>query len=270
MNSLQAIQQQMLQAVLADKTSPPAAIRGNSVADADARLAVYRHGYRVRLRDALKSEFIGLQLMASRPFHTLLDKYVEAHPSEHYNIRWYGAGLAAFLDYAHPWREKPQLAEMARLDWAISIAFDAVDESSMSIADLSAVPPEAWPNLRLSLQQNLRVLDCRCNVEAFRRAADQGSRRPHLRRFTEAQQILVWRHGMGVHYRRLDEDEWQVLGAAIRGEPFAALCERLTGYHDESAAMSRMVMLLQQWLQAGLIQGWSYDGSRPPLAPGQS
>jgi hypothetical protein len=270
MSSLLTIQQQMLQAVLVGKASSPKIIRGNGIADANARLAVYQHGYRVRLREALKSEFVGLQLMAGRQFHTLLDKYVEAHPSEHYNIRWYGAGLAAFLDYAHPWREKPQLGEMARLDWAISLAFDAVDESSMSTADLSAVPPEAWPDLRLSLQQNLRVLDCRCNVEAFRRAADQAIKRPHLRRFTEAQQILVWRHAMTVHYRRLDEDEWQVLGAAIRGEPFAALCERLTGYHDESMAMSRMVMLLQQWLQAGLIHGWSHDGMPAIPSPAQS
>jgi hypothetical protein len=253
MSSLQALQQQMLQAVLAEKALPLHAIRSDAIADAGSRLAIYQHGYRIRLRDALSSEFTGLQCLVGPRFDALLDRYIDAHPSEHYNIRWYGSGVAAFLDYARPWREKPQLGEMARLDWAISTAFDAVDESSVDISDLAAVPPEGWAQLRLSLQQNLQVLPCMHNIEACRRAADRGERRPRLQRFAQARQMMVWRHAMTVRYRRLDEDEWQVLGAALRGEPFASLCERLTSYHEESAAMIRMVTLLKGWLEAGLI-----------------
>ena len=258
MSSLQAIQQQMLQAVLAEKTPATLPIvRTDRIADIDSRLAIYRHGYRVRLRDALKNEFTGLHNMAGIKFDRLLDKYVAAHPSEHYNIRWYGAGLAAFLDYAHPWRDQPQLAEMARLDWAISIAFDAPDEPIASIADLSGVAPEAWPGLQFSLQQNLHVLACHFNTAAFRRAADRGDQRPRLRHHAQPCQLLVWRKDTTVHYRQLDEDEWQALGAAIRGEPFAALCAHVAGYHAEAAALPRMATLLQGWLEAGLIRGWT-------------
>lgn len=257
MTSLHAMQQQMLQAVLAENAPMPSIICDDGIADARTRLAVYRHGYRIRLRDALQAEFTGLRSMAGRRFDTMLDKYIAAHPSEHYNIRWYGAGLAAFLDYARPWRDRPELADMARLDWAISVAFDAANETSASMADLSAVPPDAWPMLQFSLLHNLHVLDCGCNAEAFRRAADQGKPRPRLRRFSPARQILVWRMDTTVHYRRLDDDEWPVLSAAIRGEPFAALCACLTGLHGETAAMPRMVAILQGWLAAGLVRGWT-------------
>ncbi|MBE1159328.1 DNA-binding domain-containing protein [Dyella acidiphila] len=259
MSSLQALQQQLLQAVLSERT--PATlplVRADGIADTGSRLEVYRHGYRVRLRDALKQEFPGLHHMAGAQFERLLDKYVAAHPSEHYNIRWYGAGLAAFLDYARPWRDRPALAEMARVDWAISIAFDAADEPSANIAELSAVAPEAWPGLQLSLQQNLHVLDCRFNTAAFRRAADQGGKRPRLRRLQQPRQLLVWRKDSSVHYRQLEVDEWQALGAAIRGEPFAALCAQLAAYHAQASALPRMVALLQGWLEAGLIRGWSF------------
>jgi hypothetical protein len=256
MSTLQAIQQQMQQAVLAEKTLPPHIVRGDAIADASSRLDVYRQGYRIRLRDALKVEFAGLQCMAGTRFEGLLDKYIEAHPSEHYNIRWYGSGLSGFLDYAHPWREKPQLAAMAKLDWAISTAFDAADESSMGVADLSTVPPEAWAGLRLLLQSNVQVLPCTHNTDAFRRAADSGDKRPHLRRFAQPRQIMVWRLGTAVHYRRLDEDEWLVLGAAIQRETFTSLCAKLGACHGESAAMPRMVTLLKRWLEAGLIRGW--------------
>jgi hypothetical protein len=255
MSSLQILQQQILRAVLAEKAPPLPIIRQDSIANVDSRLAVYRHGYRVRLRDALKNEFTGLHDMAGKRVDTLLDKYITAHPSEHYNIRWYGAGLAAFLDYAHPWRDKPQLAEMARLDWAISVAFDAANEPSASVSDLSAISPDGWPNLRLVLQENLHVLTSRYNTAACRRAADRGDKRPRLRHFDEPRQLLVWRKDTTVHYRQLEDDEWQVLSAAIQGKPFAALCERLACLHGEAAALPRMVTLLQTWLEAGLIRG---------------
>lgn len=255
--SLQTLQQQMLQAVLAEKPRIPSILRNGDQADARSRLEVYRHGYRVRLRDNLQAEFAGLGSMAGPRFRTMLDKYIGAHPSEHYNIRCYGAGLAAFLDYAHPWRGRPQFADVARLDWAISVAFDAVDEASASAGDLAGVPPDAWPALKFSLQRNLHVLDCRCNAEAFRRAADLGQPRPRLRRFAQARQILVWRKDNTVHYRCLDDREWQVLSAAIRGEPVAALCEALASHYGGEAAMAHMVALLQGWLAAGLIRGWT-------------
>jgi hypothetical protein len=259
MSSLQTIQEQMLQAVLAERAAKLRTIRSDDIAGAQDRLSVYHHGYRVRLHDALKNEFTGLHCMAGRRFHSMLDAYVKAHPSEHYNIRWYGADLPSFLDESHPWCDEPHLAEMAYVDWAISTAFDAEDERSMGIADLSAVPPQAWANLRLNMQKHLRVLAVTHNIDAFRRAADTGAKRPRLRRFTRTRQILVWRKDTTVHYRTLDRDEWHVLSAAFEGETFTAMCERLADHHDESAAMSRMVQLLQRWLEAGLIKGLAAD-----------
>ena len=117
-----------------------------------------------------------------RRFGSLLDRYVEAHPSGHYNIRWHGAGVAAFLEYGLPWRDRPALGDMARLDWAISTAFDAADEPVLAAADLAGVAADAWANLRLLPQSHLQFLSTHHNVEAFRRAADRNDQRPRLRR----------------------------------------------------------------------------------------
>lgn len=252
MSALQAIQQQMLQAVMATKTSAQLPVQSDGIADARRRMAVYQHAYRVRLRDALKNEFAGLGCMAARHVDGLLDAYVDAHPSAHYNIRWHGAGLAAHLHATC--HDRPQLADMARLDWAISTAFDALDEPSIGVAELAAIPPAAWAQLGLVPQANLQILDVACNVDAFRRAADQAAPRPRLRRYAQPRRMLVWRHAMSVHYRRLDEDEWTVLTAARRGESFAALCSALAARHDPATAMHRMVALLQTWAGAGLLR----------------
>lgn len=259
MSSLQALQQRMQQAVLADKPPRLDDIRGDVSADAQSRLGIYRHDYRERLRDALASEFPGLRCLAGRRFGALLDRYIDAHPSTHYNIRWHGAGLAAFLDYAQPWLERHELADMARLDWAISTAFDAADEACVTPADLAAIPPERWTSLSLQPQTHLQILTLSCNADAFRRAADHNGPRPHLRRYQHPRYLLVWRQALAVRYRWIADDERQLLGATARGETIATLCDCLAGLGDAEHAMPRLATLLHGWLEAGLIQHWSLD-----------
>lgn len=258
MSSLQALQQEMLQAVLTDATPRLRELQGDERADAATRLDIYRHGYRIRLREALTVEYPGLALMAGKRLSTLLENYVEAHPSGHYNIRWHGAGLAAFLDYGLPWREKPELADMARLDWAISTVFDAPDEPVLTVSDVAAVPPSAWGELVLEPQPHLQILSTPYNVEAFRRAADQELMRPRLRHYSKMRHLLIWRQDLTVRYRSVDSDELAVLTDAIAGKPFASLCECLVQYHGEDEAMPRMATLLHGWADSGLLRSCKY------------
>jgi Uncharacterized protein conserved in bacteria (DUF2063). len=253
MNQLRELQQRMLQAVLADKSPPLRELRDDARADAATRLAIYRNGYRIRLRNALATEFPGLGVMLGRRFDGLLNRYVEAHPSGHYNIRWHGAGVAAFLEYGLPWRDRPALADMARLDWAISTCFDAADEPVLTAADLAVVAADAWVNLRLLPQNHLQILSTHHNIEDFRRAADRNDKRPRLRRHDEPRHLLVWRQSLAVRYRAIEMDELSALNGAIRGERFAVLCELAAEHHGPADALPRMAGFLHQWLVDGLI-----------------
>ena len=259
MSQLQALQQRMLQAVLADQSPQLREIDDDDCVNAASRLAIYRNGYRVRLRDALATEFPGLGILISRRFSTLLDSYVEVHPSGHYNIRWHGAGLAAFLEYGLPWRDKPELADMASLDWAISTSFDAANEPVLAAADLADVPADAWANLRITPQSHLQIISTHYNIEVFRRAADRDGKRPRLRRYDKGRYLLVWRQSLTVHYRSIEVDELSALTGAIKGEPFSALCERICEHHDAADALPLTVNLLHRWLASGLISRWQLN-----------
>lgn len=257
MSNLQTLQQHLLQAVLVGSSPRPHELCADARASSAVRLAIYQNGYRIRLRDALATEYPGLAVLAGRRFNHLLESYVDAHPSGHYNIRWHGTGLSAFLDYSLPWRDRPELSEMAALDWAISTTFDAADEPAIGPAEMAGVPAEAWANLCLHPQSCLQMLETRHNVEAFRTAAGNDSARPRLRRYRKTRHLLVWRQDMSVRYRRIEADERAALLGAIRGESFATLCERLAGHHGPAGAMPRMATLLHRWLDGGLLARWS-------------
>src|SRR5690242_17143101 len=63
------------------------------------RLAIYADAYRLRLIEALESNYPVLaQLLGTDQFATIARYYIEAHPSQHYSIRWFGHRLAEFLN----------------------------------------------------------------------------------------------------------------------------------------------------------------------------
>lgn len=265
MSGLQALQLRLQRAVMASSAMPLAELVGDERADAKTRLAIYRHGYRARLRDALASEFPALACLAGQRFASILDRYIDACPSEHYNLRWHGAGLAAFLHYAQPWRDRPAFAEAAALDWAISACFDAADEPVIDADELARIAPERWADLRLVTQDHLQWLTLVTNVDAFRSAADRGAARPRLRR-GRARPLIVWRHAMTVRYRTLDTAESTLLAAAARGEPFSTLCGIAVACWPHRHAIARLSDTLRGWVGAGLIRElrWSAPAGGPP------
>lgn len=253
MSGLRAMQCELADALRSDAMPPLASLRGDGVADAATRLGVYHHGYRIRLREALRVEFPGLALLDGKRLTAMLDGYIAAHPSTHFNIRWHGDGLADFLARTPLWRDRPELAEMARLDWAISTAFDAADHGIVDSEDLARVPPDAWASLRLHLLPHARLLQVTHNVDVFRRAVDRGASRPSLRRLRQPRHLLVWRPALDVRYRRVGNHELPVLRAALDGQAFANLCEHAAQHHGEHAALPRVAALLGQWLGEGLV-----------------
>src|SRR5690606_13210963 len=91
---------------------------------AEERIAIYRDAYRIRLREALASNYARLEsLLGEAAFAEIADAYIEAQPSTFRSIRWFGDALPALLEAALP--AKPWLAELAQWEWAIAAAFDA-------------------------------------------------------------------------------------------------------------------------------------------------
>ena len=62
----------------------------------------------------------------------------------------YGAGFPAFIAGHDAARDLPYLADVARLDWALNLAFHAPAGGRLAAADLAALPADRLPSLRLA------------------------------------------------------------------------------------------------------------------------
>jgi hypothetical protein len=249
MSQLEQLQRHFSSYVLHGDGAIHDAVVEDAAANAERRLGIYQQAYRLRLCEVLRNDFPGvLHLLGAERFDEMARAYVEVSPSPYFNVRWYGDRLAGFLQRTAPWSQSPALAEMATLEWEMSLAFDAVDEPVALIEQVAALAPQDWPLMQLAFAQSLRRVDLLWNVAAIRLALDLERDVPAAAELAEPQHHLAWRKQLEVRHRALEIDEAAALDAAIAGACFAELCERLCEWHDEDAVAMRAAELLKRWI----------------------
>lgn len=234
-------------------------IVGSGALGEEARLGIYAYAYRARLEEALATDFGGLQgLLGEDAFHELCQAYIDARPSTHFSLRWFGAGLAELLAQAPAYADRPHLAEMAAFEWALTEVFDAANADCADASAAQAVPPQAWPTLRVALHPAVKLLRLEWNTPSLWRAArDATEEAPPLRQ--EPGGWLLWRQGLTTRYRSLDEDEAAALELVAGRGDFAELCECLEAWMPPDQVPMRAASLLKTWLADSMVHRLETD-----------
>jgi hypothetical protein len=230
------------------------AVLAGSRASAERRLGIYADAYRLRLVEALGTDYPALRgLLGEGGFDRVMREFISVQPSRHRNLRWYGGELARFLERSARWRRRPLLAELARFEWALGLAFDAADVSLVSAEAVARVPVADWPGMRLRLVPSVRLLALRGNAPQVWRAALAGRKPPAAAMRRRPVNWLVWRKGHEPFYRALPPDEAWALNTVMLRRSFGALCDGLRHYVDQAQAARRAAQLFKGWLDEGLV-----------------
>jgi hypothetical protein len=251
-------QRQVEAYLLGEHPSPGDALRASLLSSpalsVEQGLAIYHNAYRARLRETLRGDYPTLHhWLGDDEFDRLADAYLRAHPSEHYSLRWLGARFAAFIeDHLVPEQSAP-LAELACLEWAFTLAFDAPAGAPLDLPAMAALPPQEWPGLHVAMLPSVQWLECRFNSLELWRAVKDEQDFPDSTALPQAGVCLIWRQGLVSHYRSLGNEESRALHGMCRaGWSFAELCAALAEYGD--AAPLQAATWLKQWISEGLLQ----------------
>ncbi len=231
-----------------------ASLRGSPALSAEDGLAIYHNAYRARLLEALRGDYPALHgWLGDDQFDSLASAYIRAHPSRHFSLRWFGAELAGFIDGYLLVEQAAPLAELARLEWAFGLAFDAAAGEPLSLEQMAALAAEDWPDLQVRLLPCVQWQACRYNSLAIWRALKEPSECPASQALAQQQVWLIWRRGLISHYRSLDSAEARALhGMAVTGWNFGELCAELSELGDNAPLQA--ASWLRQWLSDGLLQ----------------
>ncbi|MFP3493756.1 DNA-binding domain-containing protein [Pseudomonas sp. SIMBA_059] len=250
-----AFEQHLLSATPAANSGFAATLLGGPTLDVDTGLAIYHNAYLARLQEVLRHDFGALWYwLGDEEFASLTEAYVRRYPSAHYSLRWLGERFPAFIVEHLVAEQSAPLAELARLEWAFTLAFDAPQGELLGLDDMAQLPPEDWPGLQVALVPSVQQMPCHFNSVAIWRASKDQSDFPGSHALTPAHICLVWRHQNVCHYRSLEPDEaFALAGMVTTGWNFSELCAQLVVTYAEGAPL-QAVTWLKQWVQDGLLE----------------
>lgn len=254
MSAYVTLQDQFQRYVLTgEDTILPAIVDGPRL-DAKGRLDVYAIGYRLRLIEILDADYPALHALAGDDlFEQLARAYIAAHPSVFPNARWFGIHLPGFLASDAAFASQPVLAEMAKFEWSMSLAFDSADDPVLAVAELAGLPAAAWATLGFRLHGSLQRAELAWNVPAFWRAVTREEDPPIPVQSPESAAWIVWRRELTTYFRSLGTDEAAALDSIAAGGNFAGMCELLCDWHQPEEVPALAMMLLKRWIDEGLI-----------------
>ncbi len=178
--------------------------------------------------------------------------YLVAHPSTFRNVRWFGRELPEYLTTRAPYAQHPVLAELARFEWTLGLAFDSPDGTGVSFEEAAAVPAQAWPELRFTPHASLHVLDLHSNAVAIWKEIDAKDAF-EVEISGKPVSWAIWRKNHAPFFRSLEEDEAWALKAVCANASFGEICGGLCEWNPEAQAAARAAGMLRGWIEEGWI-----------------
>ena len=202
----------------------PRDVAGGHVLTPNARrsaaqsLDVYNGAYLARLVEVLQGDYGGLQAaLGAAAFHRLAAAYLARHPSRHPNLNRLGRSLPGFVRTRRGLPQRAFLHELAALELAVTLAFDAPEFEPLATAAIAALPPARQARLRFRANPSLQLLACRHPVDVWYQAWKEGAS-PALPAAAPSW-LAVYRRDDRVFRSRLQRNQYRVLQALVAGRP---------------------------------------------------
>ena len=254
MNELAQLQQEFQQYLLSGKTDINPSVLSTNEVSAEQRLGIYRDAYHLRLIECLTTTFTALHsYLGTEEFQKMCRSFIELHPSYYRSIRWYGDLMSVFLKNYYD-KAYSFLAELADLEWKMTLAFDAQDAAVVTLEQMAAVAPDAWVNLSFVIHPSVQRGNYLWNAIPLWRALNDDIELPNLEEESEASSWIIWRSAdYVIHYYCLKKDEAWMIDGVIKGLTFAVLCEGLCEWISEEQVAMTAASYLKGWIEKGIL-----------------
>ena len=256
MSSLKELQDTFQRGILAGDDTILSEVVDSAREQRTVLFGVYRNAYVARLAEILGNDYEQVHAyLGDAGFARLAKMYVDAHPSDQRNARWYGRHLPAFARETPPFANHPEVAEIAALENALSDAFDGPDAKPLAITELATIPGEDWPRLVFAPHPTATRLIFQTNAAAIWSALKAETAPPKPARLPEPLALVVWRQEFMARFRPLEAEESMMWNEASKGVRFGVLCEMVATFAGEDAAELRAATYLRGWVDLGMLAG---------------
>jgi hypothetical protein len=219
----------------------------------DERLAIYHGMYPLRMRDALANDYPGLEhFLGEEGFARFVDDYVQAHPSRSYTLNRLGDHVPEFIRRKKGLKHREFLVDLARLERAVTEAFDAEEKPRLGDAEVQAVPAEAWGGARLLPVASLRLLELRYPANAYLESV-KDENHDHPRAVRKETWVAVYRRNYAVYRQDLSRAGFALLKDLSGGKTLGAALKAATRRGGRPPGENQLFRWFREWVSAGMF-----------------
>lgn len=221
----------------------------------EQRIAIYQEMYPLRMRDALSVDYPGLQHFLGDRFDAFVEAYIAAHPSRGYTLNRLGDHVPAFLARQRRFTPRPFLVDLARLELALSEAFDERESSLLTAEEFDAIPKARLERTRLATVPSLRLVTLSWNADAYLDSIrDKGHRHPRIRK--RPSYAVVFRRKYVVYRLSASPAAFALLEDVAAGRPLGQLVTRsLARRGPRRASIEDFSRWFRLWTSEGVFAG---------------
>lgn len=229
-----------------DRADLVAEVVGDSMS-AEARLRVYRHHVAYSLGSALATTFATVHALVGEAFfrsmaHRFIGQTLPTQPV----LAEYGAGFPAFVAGHEPAASLPYLADIARLDWALNVAFHSPASDRLVAADLALIAAERLPSLSLAVPEGATLIGSSYPLDLIWNASQPGAPANTVDLGGGRADLLVLRRSDDAAFLVLAVGEAAFVAALIDGKSLEGAAEQASHADpsfDLSTAFARLLGL---------------------------
>ena len=259
MSELHTLQKHFINYLLDRPTAIVDEIESTPMLSAKGRLDLYAFAYRLRLKEAMTTDYGKLaSYLGDERFEQLMDSYIDKYPSHTTNLRYFSIYLPELIRDEAAYNHLPELYELACIERAFADSFDAKDLTVSTINDLAELPEEAWNTLKFKFQKSVQILWLEHNSFPIWKALAEEKTPPKAEKNSTSAWVLWRRSDLISHYRILATEETAILVLALKGESFAVMCEKLLDFYSEDETPMKAISLLQSWISEEMLAGFDY------------
>lgn len=225
----------------------------------EKRLKIYFDAYRIRLKEVLQLDFAKtVVLLGDDLYHQAFIAYLNAYPSTHFNVRYFGKHFSQFLRDCSPFNQEPAFSEMADFEWNLMHTLDAADAEILPITALASIPEDAWAALTFRFHPSVQCARYDWDTPELWKAIDQEAPPRAAVKLMNAQHWLIWRKGLTSQYQSISLEQAQLFRDITAKLCFSECLENLTDCMPADQVPQFAIAQIQTWIQHEMISGLQY------------
>ncbi len=216
---------------------------------AQAGLAVYLNNYRSQLLACLTASFPTVRAwIGDTAFDGAAATHVDTVPPRAWTLDDYGLDFPETLETLYP--EDPEVAELARLECHLAVAFVGPDATPVGPAALTNID---WDNAIIHLAPTFELFPVTTNVGALRSAIQAEQTPPPVVRLPEPASIAIWRDRLTPMFRTVTAQEAAIFDQVREGRRFGEICADLIERVGAERGPAIAGSMLSQWLTDHMV-----------------